>query len=89
MTLLAGLATITGIFLGLGSLPQAIKIFKTKRAVDIAPLTYIIMVVGSSIWILYGIELKSLPIIIPNVLGVALGTIILIGWFLYGKSHKK
>lgn len=89
MTILASLAAITGVFLGLGSLPQAFKIYQSKSAVDIAPLTYIIMVIGSSIWILYGLELKSLPLVIPNVLGVILGTIILIGWFLYGKRRKK
>lgn len=89
MTILAGLATITGVFLGLGSLPQAIKIFRTKRAVDIAPLSYVIMVLGSSIWILYGLELKSLPVVIPNILGVILGTVILVGWYLYGKPDKK
>lgn len=89
MTLLAGIATVTGIFLGLGSLPQAIKIFQTKSARDIAPASYIIMVVGSSIWILYGLELQSFPIVIPNVLGVLLGTVILTGWFLYGKPPKK
>ena len=89
MTILAGLATITGVFLGLGSAPQAIKIFQTKSAVDIAPSSYVIMVIGSSIWILYGLELKSLPIIVPNVLGVILGTIILTGWSLYGKLRKQ
>jgi MtN3 and saliva related transmembrane protein len=89
MTILASLATITGVFLGLGSLPQAIKIYRTKSAIDIAPLSYVIMVVGSSIWIFYGLELKSLPIVIPNVLGVILGAIILMGWFRYGKPVKK
>lgn len=89
MTLLAALATVTGVFLGLGSLPQAIKIFRRKSAADIAPLSYVIMVFGSSVWILYGFELKSLPIVIPNVLGVILGTIILVGWSLYGKSRNK
>ncbi len=89
MTILAGLATITGVFLGLGSLPQAIKIFQTKRATDIAPLTYVIMVFGSSIWILYGLELHNLPLVIPNVLGDILGTIILVGWFFYGRPRKK
>lgn len=88
MTILAGLATITGVFLGLGSLPQAIKIFRTKSAKDIAPLSYVIMVFGSFIWILYGMELKSLPIVIPNILGFILGTVILLGWSLYGKPRK-
>lgn len=89
MTLLASLATIMGVFLGLGSLPQAIKIFRTQSARDIAPVSYVIMVFGSSVWILYGLELNSLPIVIPNVLGVILGVIILLGWFQYGRSHKK
>jgi MtN3 and saliva related transmembrane protein len=89
MTIIAGLATITGVFLGLGSLPQAIKIFRTKSARDIAPASYVIMVFGSFIWILYGLELKSLPIVIPNVLGVILGAVILAGWFRYGKQSKK
>jgi len=88
MTIIATLATITGVFLGLGSLPQAIKIFRTKSARDIAPTTYVIMVVGSFIWILYGLELKSLPIMIPNILGVILGAIILVGWLRYGKQSK-
>lgn len=89
MTILASLATITGVFLGLGSLPQAIKIFRTKSAKDIAPVSYVIVVFGSSIWILYGLELRSLPIVIPNILGVILGVVILAGWFRYGKPPKK
>ena len=89
MTFLATLATVTGVFLGLSSLPQAIKIFRTKSAKDIAPLSYGIMVAGSFVWILYGMELKSFPIVIPNVLGVILGTIILTGWLRYGKPSKK
>ncbi|MBP6993886.1 hypothetical protein KBB12_01435 [Candidatus Woesebacteria bacterium] len=88
MTLLATIATITGIFLGLGSLPQAIKIFQTRSAKDIAPASYVIMVCGSTVWILYGLELKSLPIVIPNILGVILGAVILVGWLRYGKLHK-
>jgi MtN3 and saliva related transmembrane protein len=89
MTILGSLATVTGIFLGLGSLPQAVKIFRTKRAQDIAPSSYIIMTVGSFIWILYGWELQSFPIMIPNILGVILGSVILVGWLRYGKSPKK
>ncbi len=89
MTIIASLATITGVFLGLSSLPQAIKIFRTRSARDIAPSTYVIMVFGSLIWILYGFELKSLPIMIPNILGVILGTVILVGWLSYGKLPKK
>lgn len=88
MTILASLATVTGVFLGLGGLPQAVKIFRTKSATDIAPASSVIGVIGSFIWILYGLELKNLPIVIPNVLGMIIAIIILIGWSLYGRIQK-
>ena len=89
MSILAPLAAITGIFLGLGSVPQAIKIFKHRSAGDVAASTYWIAEIGSLVWILYGIELGSLPIVIPNILGFATSSAILVGCFLYGKPKKK
>ncbi len=85
--MLAALAAISGIFLGLGSLPQAIKIFRRKSAGDISPTTYLIVVIGSVIWILYGFQLNNLPIIIPNVLGFALSSVILVGYYRYGRKR--
>lgn len=88
MSILAPLAAISGIFLGLGSVPQAMKIFKNRSAGDIAPSSYWIVEIGSVIWILYGLELGSLPIVIPNILGFATSSAILVGCFLYGKPKK-
>ncbi len=87
MTILYILATISGIFLGFGALPQAIKIFRNKSARDVSATTYFITSIGAFIWILYGLEIKNVPIIIPNVIGVIISVIILIGWFLYGRKH--
>jgi MtN3 and saliva related transmembrane protein len=88
MSILAPLAAASGIFLGLGAVPQAIKIFQKKSARDIAPLSYWIAEIGSIIWILYGLELHNLPIVIPNILGFLTSTSVLIGCFLYGNSKK-
>ncbi len=88
MTPLALLATVVGIFLGLAGLPQAIKIFKRKSAKDISAASYLIVEFGSLIWILYALELKNLPILIPNILGFATTTLILMGYHRYGRSKK-
>jgi len=85
MTILAYLATFTGIFMGIAGLPQVIKIFKTKSAKDISAITYLIIEFGAVIWILYGLELHNFTIVIPNALGFITTTLILIGYWLYGR----
>ncbi len=88
MTILSFLASISGVVLGLSGVPQVVKIFKTKSAKDIAPLTYLIVESGSIIWILYGLELKNFPIVLANILGFSSTTLILIGYYLYGRNKK-
>lgn len=88
MTPLAILATSIGVFMGISNLPQALKIFKRKSAKDISLVTYLIVEFGSIIWVFYGLEIKSFPIVVPNILGVISTTIVLIGYFLYGKTEK-
>ncbi len=88
MTLLATLATIVGVFLGLANLPQALKIFKRKSAKDISLTSYLIVEFGSIVWVLYGLEIKSFPIVLPNVLGFLASSLVLVGYFLYGRSKK-
>ena len=86
MTVLPFLASISGTVLGLSGFPQVLKIFKTKSAKDISPLTYGIVELGSIIWILYGLEIKNFPIVLANVLGLITTSLVLVGYFLYGKS---
>lgn len=85
MSILYILATISGVFLAFGSLPQAIKIYKNKSAKDISATTYFITSFGGFIWMLYGLEIKNFPITVSNVIGVILSIIILIEWFHYGR----
>ena len=88
MDILAILATTVGVFLGLSNVPQAIKIFQRKSVRDISLTTYVIVEVGSLIWILYGLEIKNYPIVIPNVLGFLATGLVLIGYLLYRKAEK-
>ena len=85
MTLLSVLATIFGVVNGLANFPQIYKIFKRKSAKDISILTYILLIIGSIVWIFYGIEIKSFPVLIMNSLALFEFILIIIGVFLYGK----
>ena len=59
MTLLATLATIFGVINGFANFPQIYKIFKTKSANDLSLVTYLILTVGTIVWILYGLQIDE------------------------------
>jgi MtN3 and saliva related transmembrane protein len=89
MSSLSILATVTGVTMALSGLPQIIKIYKRKSAKDISPVTYLVGVFGTIIWIFYGVELKNLAIVLPNILGMITSTVILIEYYFYGGVIKR
>lgn len=84
--MLSILATIAGSAMALASLPQIYKIFKRKSAKDISAISYSCFALGGIIWFLYGIELHSSAVIISNTLSSVTAILVLIGWFLYGRT---
>jgi MtN3 and saliva related transmembrane protein len=83
LTLLAYIASVAGISMGLSSLPQVYKIYKRKSAADISITTHLIIVIGAFIWLLYGIEINSIPIILSNFIGILTNALILMGCYYY------
>ena len=86
MTTLAILVTIFGTLAALGFIPQAYNIFQRKSAQDISILTFSFLFINNLFFVLYGFELKSLPIIITNIISAINVGIIIFGWLLYGKK---
>lgn len=58
-------------------LPQVIQIVKTKHTKDISLPMYIIFLVAIVLWTIYGILLKSWPMIGTNIVVFTLASIIL------------
>jgi MtN3 and saliva related transmembrane protein len=85
MTLLTNLATIFGSLMALSGLPQTVRIFRRRSAGDISVITYFILFVGSLVWIMYGIEINSFPIIITNAIGIVTVSSVILGCILYGR----
>lgn len=71
------MGTIAAILTTASFLPQAIKTIKTKDTKGISTGMYSMFVVGVFLWIIYGIQLKDMPIIIANVITFVLASIIL------------
>lgn len=64
-------------------IPQAWMTWKHKRADGVSLGMYIIMVSGVASWLAYGVLLNALPIIIANIITLALATFILLMKLIY------
>ena len=82
------LATITGVLMSLAYYPQAFKILKNKSAKDISLAAYSMFGVGSVIWLLWGVAIKSIPVILGYAAG-ALGSNLVVFLTLYYNSKSR
>lgn len=62
------LGLIAGAFVVFASLPQILKILKTKRTSDLSLPMYIALNIGTFLWIVYGFLTQQAAIIITNVI---------------------
>ena len=64
-------------------MPQVVKIWKSKSAEAISASMYLIYSVSVILWLIYGIMIRSFPIIFSNSLVLFLTTSILIMKFIW------
>ena len=58
-----------GILIAVSLIPQLIKSYKTRSVRDISFLMLIIIMLGTALWVVYGILIKSVPIIVMDGFG--------------------
>ncbi len=49
-----------------GFIPQVYKIWKEKSTHDISLNMYLLLTLGLTLWLIYGINIGSLPVILAN-----------------------
>jgi MtN3 and saliva related transmembrane protein len=60
------LGIIAGICTTLAFLPQAVKTWKSRSAGDLSLGTFMLLVVGLILWLIYGFIIYNWPIILTN-----------------------
>jgi MtN3 and saliva related transmembrane protein len=58
-------------------LPQVLKVWRSKSTKDLALPTLLSFITGVSMWLTYGLLVKSMPIIIANAVTLLLNLVIL------------
>lgn len=84
------LADILGYAAAVGTtcafIPQAYKVFKTKRTNDLSAGTFLMFCSGLVLWVIYGFVVMAIPIILANSLTFVMAFYILIMIFKHGKN---
>ena len=58
--------------------PQVVKIAREKDASSVSLQMYVVTVIGFSLWAIYGLLLKSWPLVGSNVVSLALSAAVLV-----------
>jgi len=78
MNWISVIGTVAAVLTTAASLPQAVKIIRTKSVKDISALTYTLLFIGLALWTIYGILKSDWPIIVCNGISALISGIILV-----------
>lgn len=82
------LGSVASALVSASFVPQIIKGYKTKHLEDVSYLLMILISIGMSLWIVYGIERQDPVIVGANVTTIALNMILLGLKAKYAKNHS-
>lgn len=68
--------------------PQIIKVVKTKSAKDVSPITLLQLLLGVTLWAIYGIFRRDIIIIVANLVTFTSMIILLSLYYNYGRRKE-
>ncbi|WP_312344264.1 SemiSWEET transporter [Chryseobacterium binzhouense] len=83
------LGLIAGGLTSIASMPQLIKVIKTRNVEDLSWLMLVILITGLSLWVWYGILQNEFPIILSNAFAVLVNVSLLSCYLLFRDKNKK
>lgn len=79
------LGIIAGVFTSASMIPQLVKVLKEKNVEDLSWITLLVLIIGVSLWVWYGILKDELPIILSNAFAVLVNISLLTCYLIYRK----
>lgn len=71
-SLLDGLGFAAAACTTLSFVPQVVRIWRSRSAADISSVMYVMFIAGLMLWTIYGVYLSAWPIIVANLITMAL-----------------
>lgn len=77
-TIIAAIGSVAAVFTVTCNLPQLIHTLRTRSTVGLSLWTYRMLLIGTSLWLVYGVLIHRPPIIVSNAFGVVTSSLVLI-----------
>lgn len=78
---------LAGVLTTIAFVPQLLKIYATKSGKDVSARMFVMFSAGVALWLVYGIMIRSLPVIIANVVTLGLAVAIMALKIHYGRRE--
>jgi MtN3 and saliva related transmembrane protein len=78
-----------GVFTSFSLVPQLIKMLKEKKYDSVSPVMLIVLMIGLSLWVVYGFMRNDWPIIVTNLFSLVVNLTILSLRLFHGKSQSQ
>ena len=75
--LIDGIGLIAGFLTTTAFIPQVLKIYRTKSGKDVSGRMFSILSAGIVLWLIYGILMRSVPLILTNAVTLVLSLAII------------
>jgi MtN3 and saliva related transmembrane protein len=75
---------VAGALTSSSSIPQAVKIIRSRSAKDVSTLFFVLMAVGVALWLFYGLYLANLALVLWNAVSLVFYLAILALKHIYG-----
>ncbi len=71
------LGFVAALFTTICNIPQAVKIIRTRQTKGISALSYLALLVGLLLWVIYGVLRNDWPLIIANAISALIAATVL------------
>ena len=79
MTFTSIIGSLAAIVIVIGYLPQTIRTVRTRSTDDIAMGSFLLLLLGSMLWVVYGFLIEDVPLVVANGLAsIMSGTVFVI-----------
>ena len=78
LSLVSAIGLMAAFCTTLAFVPQVVKTWRTRSTADVSLGMFVLMVVGMSAWLAYGLLIGDVPLILANAVTLSLASIILV-----------
>jgi MtN3 and saliva related transmembrane protein len=82
------LGLVAGAITTAAGIPQVVRAYRTKHTRDISIWQPVLLNVGMTLWLIYGIALGDMPLIVANAFSIVCYSALMIMKFLYRDDDK-